>query len=71
LFYSDLAAAILPHPRAHPPPPARLVLAPLLHAVLLQRMRIKTLCHIRSTANPSSEMAAEEACILDPQTEWV
>jgi hypothetical protein len=34
-------------------------------------MRIKTLCHIRSTANPSSEMATEAACILDPQVPWV
>jgi hypothetical protein len=39
--------------------------------MLLQRMRIKTLCHIRSTANPSSEMAAEAACISDPQAAWV
>jgi hypothetical protein len=34
-------------------------------------MRIKTLCHIRSTAKPSSEMAAEVSCILDPQAAWV
>jgi hypothetical protein len=45
----------------------RLMLAPPLRAVLLQRMHIKTLYHIRSTANPSSEMAAEAACIPDPQ----
>jgi hypothetical protein len=47
------------------------VLAPPLRVVLLQHMRIKTLCHIRSTANPSSEMAAETACIPDPQAAWV
>jgi hypothetical protein len=47
------------------------VLAPPLPIVLLQRMRIKTLCHIRSTVNPSSEMAAEAACIPDPQAAWV
>jgi hypothetical protein len=47
------------------------VLALPLHAVLLQRMRIKTLCHIRSTANPSSEMAEESAYIPDPQAAWV
>jgi hypothetical protein len=34
-------------------------------------MRTKTLCHIRSTANPSSEMAAEAACIPDPRAVWV
>jgi hypothetical protein len=34
-------------------------------------MRIKTLCHIRSTANPNSEMEAEAACIPDPQAAWV
>jgi hypothetical protein len=34
-------------------------------------MRIKTLCHIRSTANPNSEMVAEAACIPDPQAAWV
>jgi hypothetical protein len=33
-------------------------------------MRIKTLCTIRSSANPSGEMAAETASILDPQTVW-
>jgi hypothetical protein len=47
------------------------MLAPPLPAVLLQRMGIKTLCHIRSTANPSSEMAAEVACIPNPQAAWV
>jgi hypothetical protein len=34
-------------------------------------MHTKKLCHIRSTANPSSEMAAEAACIPDPQAAWV
>jgi hypothetical protein len=34
-------------------------------------MRIKTLCHIRSTTNLNSEMATEAACILDPQVAWV
>jgi hypothetical protein len=33
-------------------------------------MRIKTLCTIRSSENPSGEMAAETAFILDPQTAW-
>jgi hypothetical protein len=70
LCYSDLVTAVLSRPRAHPPPPARLVLAPPLHAVLLQLMRIKTLCHIRSTVNPSSEMAVEAACIPNPQAAW-
>jgi hypothetical protein len=71
LCYSDLATVVLPRPRAHPPPLDRLVLASPLCAVLLERMRIKTLCHIRSTANPSSEMEAEAACIPDPQAAWV
>jgi hypothetical protein len=47
------------------------MLAPLLRAVLLQCMRVKSLCHIRSTANPNSEMVAEVACITDPQAAWV
>jgi hypothetical protein len=34
-------------------------------------MHAKTLCNIRSSANPSSGMAAEAASILDPQTMWV
>jgi hypothetical protein len=34
-------------------------------------MRVKTLCNIRSIANPSGEMAAEAASIPDPQTAWV
>jgi hypothetical protein len=34
-------------------------------------MRIKTLCNIRSSVNPSSEMAAEAASIPDPQVVWV
>jgi hypothetical protein len=42
------------------------VLAPPLCAVFLQRMRVKTLCHFRSSSNPSGEMAAEAACIPDP-----
>jgi hypothetical protein len=34
-------------------------------------MRIKTLCSIRSSSNPSGEMVAEAAPILDPCTMWV
>jgi hypothetical protein len=34
-------------------------------------MRVKSLCHIRSNSNPSSEIAAEVACIPDPQAAWV
>jgi hypothetical protein len=34
-------------------------------------MHVKSLCHIRSTANPNSEMVAEAACIPDPQAAWV
>jgi hypothetical protein len=68
---SDLATAVLPRPLAQLPPLARLALAPPLHAVFLQRMRVKSLCHIRSSSNPSSEMAAEAACIPDPQAAWV
>jgi hypothetical protein len=47
------------------------MLAPPLYSMLLQRMRVKTLCHIRSTSNPSSEMAAEAACTPDPQAAWI
>jgi hypothetical protein len=46
-------------------------LAPPLRVTLLLRMRVKTLCTIRSSANPSGEMAAETASIPDPQTTWV
>jgi hypothetical protein len=69
--YSDLATAVLPRPLAQLPPPSRLVLAPPLRAVFLRRMRVKSLCHIRSSANPSSEMVAEMACIPEPQAAWV
>jgi hypothetical protein len=69
--YSDLVTAVLPRLRAHLPPPARLVLAPPLCAVLFQRMHVKILCHIRSTTNPSSEMATEASCIPEPQAAWV
>jgi hypothetical protein len=34
-------------------------------------MRVKTLCNIRSIANPSAEMAAEAASIPDPQVVWI
>jgi hypothetical protein len=34
-------------------------------------MRVKTLCNIRSSGNPSSGMVAEAASIPDPQTTWV
>jgi hypothetical protein len=47
------------------------MLAPPLRVVILLRMRVKTLCHIRSNINPSGEMAAEGASIPDPQTVWV
>jgi hypothetical protein len=33
--YSNLATAMLPRPRSQLPPPARLVLAPTLHAMLI------------------------------------
>jgi hypothetical protein len=46
-------------------------LAPPLRVTLLLRMRVKTLCTIRSSANPSGEMAAETASIQDPQTACV
>jgi hypothetical protein len=49
----------------------KLVLAPSLRDVLLLRMHVKSLCHIRSTTNPNSDMAAEAACIPDPQAAWV
>jgi hypothetical protein len=34
-------------------------------------MHVKSLCHIRSSLNLSSEMAVEAACIPDPQAAWV
>jgi hypothetical protein len=34
-------------------------------------MRVKTLCNIRSIANPSGEMAAEAIYIPDLQMAWV
>jgi hypothetical protein len=34
-------------------------------------MHVKTLCNIRSSTNPSGEIAAEAASIPDPQTAWV
>jgi hypothetical protein len=34
-------------------------------------MHVKTLCTIRSRANPSDEMAAVAATIPDPQATWV
>jgi hypothetical protein len=34
-------------------------------------MCVKTLYNIRSSTNPSSEMAVEAASIPDPQTAWV
>jgi hypothetical protein len=54
-----------------PPTPASHVLAPPLCTVLLLRMHVKTLCNIRSSTNPSGEMAAEVASIQDPQVAWV
>jgi hypothetical protein len=34
-------------------------------------MHVKTLCNIRSSTNPSGEIAAEAASIPDPQMAWV
>jgi hypothetical protein len=34
-------------------------------------MHVKSLCHIRSSSNPSGEIAVEAACIPDPQVAWV
>jgi hypothetical protein len=34
-------------------------------------MRVKTLCNIRSSINPSDEMVAKAASIPDPQMVWV
>jgi hypothetical protein len=67
----DLATAMLPRPSIQPSAPAKLVLAPSLCITILLRMRVKTLCHIRSNINPSGEMAAEGASIPDPQAAWV
>jgi hypothetical protein len=67
----DLATALLPRPSVQLPTPARLVLPPPLRAVLLSHMRVKTLCNIRSTTNPNSEIAAEGASIPDPLAAWV
>jgi hypothetical protein len=39
------------------------MLASPLHAVFLRRMRVKSLYHIRSSSNPSGEMAAKAASI--------
>jgi hypothetical protein len=64
---SDLATALLPRPSVQPPAPTKHVLAPPLRIVILLRMSVKTLCHIRSNINPSSEMAAEGGSIPDPQ----
>jgi hypothetical protein len=64
---SDLAIVVSSRPLAQLPTSASPELASLLRVVLLQRMRIKTLCHIRSSSNPSGEMAAEAAYIPDPQ----
>jgi hypothetical protein len=68
---SDLPTALLPRPPVQLPAPARLVLAPLLRVVLLLRMRVKTLCNIRSNTNPRGEMEAKGASITDPQAAWV
>jgi hypothetical protein len=69
--YNDLVTVVLPRLLAQLPPPARLVLAPPLCVVFLRCMRVKFLCHIRSSTNPSSEMAAEAACLPDLQAAWV
>jgi hypothetical protein len=68
---ANLATAVLPRPLAQLPPAAELTLAPPLCAVFLRCMRVKSLCHIRSSSNPSGEMAAEATCIPDPQAAWV
>jgi hypothetical protein len=67
--HSDLAIALLRRPFVQPLAPAKHVLAPPLRAALLLRMRVKTLCQIRSNTNPSGEMAAEGTSIPDPQVE--
>jgi hypothetical protein len=67
---SDLATALLPHPSVQPPAPNKHVLAPLLHAVILLHMRVKTLCRMRSNINPSGAMAAKGASTPDPQAGW-
>jgi hypothetical protein len=65
--------AILRPPRSRacapiqPPAPADHVLALPPCIVLLLRMCIKTLCTIRSIANPSGGMEAEAASIPDPR----
>jgi hypothetical protein len=43
----------------------------LLRAIILLRMHVKTLRHIRSNINPSGEMAAEGASIPNLQAAWV
>jgi hypothetical protein len=43
LVLQRLVTALLSRPRAHLPPPARLVLVSPLRVVLLQRMHVKTL----------------------------
>jgi hypothetical protein len=48
--------------------PAGHVLVPPPRTALLLCMRVKTLCNIRSNANPSGEIAAEAASIADTQT---
>jgi hypothetical protein len=68
---SDLATAMLPRPSIQPPVPTKFVLAPPLRAIILVRVCVKTLCHIRSNLNPSGAMAAEGASIPDPRTAWV
>jgi hypothetical protein len=68
---SDLVTALLPRAPVQLPAPAEHALAPPLRAIILLRMRVKTLCHIRSTTNPSGEMAADGASIQDPQAAWV
>jgi hypothetical protein len=68
---ANLATVVLPRPLTQFPPMAELTLAPLLRAVFLRHMHVKSLCHIRSSSNLSGEMAAEAACILDPHAAWV
>jgi hypothetical protein len=68
---SNLVPAVPLRPLVQLPTPARPEPAPPLRATLLQCMRIKTLCQFKSKPKPSSEMAAEAACIPDPRTAWV
>jgi hypothetical protein len=67
---SDLATALLPRPPVQPPAPANHVLAPLLCAVFLPRMRVKTLCHIRSNTVVWTSLGPLPWWVQRPTTRW-